>query len=84
MLWRGILPAAVAVFAFALGSYEAAALLAPSDPLALPLQTMERYTDVVAGAPGRRLRAGAARAGAGLAAVAVHERLRAAWGRLDP
>lgn len=45
MLWRGMLPAAVAVFAFVAGSYEATVLLAPSDPLALPLLTWERYTD---------------------------------------
>jgi putative spermidine/putrescine transport system permease protein len=44
LLWRGMLPAVVAVFAFVAGSYELAILLAPSDPLALPLQTMERYT----------------------------------------
>ena len=45
ILWRGLLPGAAAVFTFALGSYEAAALLAPSDPLALPLLIEERYTD---------------------------------------
>ena len=45
MLWRGLLPGIIAVFAFAAGSYEAAVLLAPSDPLALPLLTWERYTD---------------------------------------
>jgi putative spermidine/putrescine transport system permease protein len=45
VLWRGMLPAAVAVFTFVAGSYEAAVLLAPSDPLALPLLTWERYTD---------------------------------------
>src|SRR5690606_22513047 len=44
VLWRGLLPGAAAVFTFALGSYEAAALLAPSDPLALPLLIEERYT----------------------------------------
>ncbi len=45
ILWRGMLPAVVAVFTFVVGSYEVAALLAPSDPLALPLLTWERYTD---------------------------------------
>lgn len=45
ILWRGLAPAAAAVFAFAVGSYEAAALLGPSDPLALPVLTLERYTD---------------------------------------
>jgi len=45
LLWRGMLPAALAVFTFVAGSYEAAVLLAPSDPLALPLLTWERYVD---------------------------------------
>jgi len=45
VLWRGLLPGIIAVFAFVAGSYEAAVLLAPSDPLALPLLTYERYTD---------------------------------------
>jgi putative spermidine/putrescine transport system permease protein len=45
ILWRGLLPGIVAVFAFVAGSYEAAVLLAPSNPLALPLLTWERYTD---------------------------------------
>jgi ABC-type Fe3+ transport system permease subunit len=45
VLWRGLLPATVAVFAFAAGSYEAAVLLAPSDPLPLPVLTLERYHD---------------------------------------
>lgn len=44
MLWRGMLPGIVAVATFVAGSYETAALLAPSRPLALPLLTMERYT----------------------------------------
>jgi len=44
-LWRGMLPAIVAVFTFVAGSWEVVALLAPSDPLALPLITLERYTD---------------------------------------
>jgi len=45
VLSRGMLPAVVAVFTFVVGSYEVAALLAPSDPIALPLLTWERYTD---------------------------------------
>ncbi|MDQ3244432.1 MAG: ABC transporter permease subunit [Gemmatimonadota bacterium] len=44
-LWRGLLPSMTAVFAFVAGNFEAAALLAPSSPLALPLLTMERFTD---------------------------------------
>jgi putative spermidine/putrescine transport system permease protein len=45
-LWRGLLPALVAVFAFAAGSYEVAALLGPSDPPALPVLMLERYEDL--------------------------------------
>lgn len=45
LLLRAMLPAIAAVFAFVLGSYEAAALLAPSSPLPLPVLTMERYFD---------------------------------------
>lgn len=45
LLWRGLLPPMIAVFTFVAGNYESAALLAPSSPLALPLLTMERYTD---------------------------------------
>lgn len=45
VLWRGMLPAAVAVFTFVAGSYEAAVILAPSDPLPLPLLTWERFMD---------------------------------------
>jgi ABC-type uncharacterized transport system YnjBCD permease subunit len=40
-----MLPAAVAVFTFVAGSYEAAVILAPSDPLPLPLLTWERFVD---------------------------------------
>ncbi len=49
VLWRGMLPGIVAVATFVAGSYETAALLAPSRPLALPLLTMERYTDAAMG-----------------------------------
>ena len=45
VLWRGLVPAVVAVFIFVVGSYEAAALLAPSSPLALPLLVAERAAD---------------------------------------
>jgi len=77
LLWRGLLPGIVSVFAFVAGSYEAAVLLAPSDPLPLPLLTYERYTD-----PDLGRRADAyvlVLLGLGLAAVAValHEWARA-------
>lgn len=51
-LWRGLLPSMIAVFTFVAGNYEVAALLAPSSPLALPLLTMERYTDAALGVRG--------------------------------
>ena len=83
VLWRGMLPGVVAVFAFVAGSYEAAALLAPSDPLALPLLTWERYTD-----PDLSRRADAfvlvlVAIGVGATAVAVHEWARARWEPID-
>jgi putative spermidine/putrescine transport system permease protein len=82
LLWRGMLPAVVAVFVFAFGSYEAAVLLAPSDPLPLPLLLAERYTD-----PALARRADAfvlvlLALAISAAAVAAHERLRADLERL--
>jgi putative spermidine/putrescine transport system permease protein len=79
VLWRGMLPAVLAVFTFVLGSFEVAALLAPSDPLPLPVLIMERYTDA-----DLERRADAfvlALIGIGLAivAVAAHEWTRARW-----
>jgi putative spermidine/putrescine transport system permease protein len=79
ILWRGLLPGVVAVFAFVAGSYEAAVLLAPSDPLALPLLTFERYTD-----PDLPRRSDAfvlvlIGLAASAAAVAVHEWARSRW-----
>lgn len=79
LLWRGMLPAVVAVFTFAAGSYETAALLAPSDPLALPLLTMERYTSAsLRERPDAFVLALLALALAAVA-VALHEGLRARW-----
>lgn len=83
VLWRGMLPAVVAVFTFVLGSYEVAALLAPSDPMPLPVLTMERYTDADLG---RRTDAFVlALLGIALAALAVaaHEWTRARWEGLE-
>jgi putative spermidine/putrescine transport system permease protein len=45
LLWRGLLPAVIAVFVFAVGSYETAVLLAPVSPAPLPVLTMERFAD---------------------------------------
>ncbi|MEO7521426.1 MAG: ABC transporter permease subunit [Gemmatimonas sp.] len=42
LLLRGMMPAIVAVFVFVFGNFEVAVLLAPSDPLALPLLIEER------------------------------------------
>jgi putative spermidine/putrescine transport system permease protein len=76
LLWRGMLPAGVAVFTFVAGSYEAAALLAPSDPLALPLLTWERYTDVSLARRGDAYVLALLGLGIALAAVALHEVIR--------
>jgi putative spermidine/putrescine transport system permease protein len=46
LLWRGLLPSAAAVFAFVVGSYEAAALLGPSAPVPLQSLIRERYADL--------------------------------------
>jgi putative spermidine/putrescine transport system permease protein len=73
ILLRGMLPAAVAVFAFAAGTYELALLLAPSDPLALPLQTMERYTDSSLLRRGDAFVLALLAMAIGAAAVALHE-----------
>ncbi len=46
LLWRGIAPAVIAAFAYLIGQYEMAVVLAPSDPLPLSLLTYERTVDV--------------------------------------
>lgn len=83
LLWRGMLPGIVAVFAFAAGSYEAAALLAPSDPLALPLITMERYTDSSLERRGDAFVLTLLAVAIAAVAVAVHERVRTRWEALE-
>jgi putative spermidine/putrescine transport system permease protein len=80
VLWRGLMPAVVAVFAFVAGTYEATVLLAPSDPLALPLLTIERYTDVGVASRGEAHVLVLMGLLAGLGAVALHEAARA-WER---
>lgn len=76
ILWRGLLPAVTAAFIFVAGSYEAAALLGPSDPLALPVLTLERYEalDLARRADAYVLTLLALLIG--LAAVVLHERAR--------
>ena len=80
LLLRGILPAVVAVFTFVVGTWEATALLAPSDPLALPLITMERYTDVALARRGDAYALALLALGIAALAVVIHERVRVRWG----
>jgi putative spermidine/putrescine transport system permease protein len=79
VLWRGMMPAIVAVFAFVVGSWELPSLLAPSDPLALPLQILERHTDPALARRGEAFVLTALALGLALAVVILHERLRARW-----
>lgn len=83
VLWRGLMPAVVAVFAFVAGTYEATVLLAPSDPLALPLLTIERYTDVGVASRGEAHVLVLIGFGVGVGAVVLHEAARA-WDRRAP
>ena len=82
LLWRGLAPGMVAVGTFAFGSYETLVFLAPSNPLAYPLLTAERYVD-----PDLNRRNDAfvmVLIGVALAGLAVfaHERLRARWAQM--
>lgn len=72
-LWRGLLPSIVAVFTFVAGNYEAAVLLAPSSPLALPLLTMERFTDSALGVRGEAFVLVLLAMVVSIAGVAAHE-----------
>jgi putative spermidine/putrescine transport system permease protein len=83
VLWRGMLPAVVAVFTFVAGSWEAAVLLAPSDPLALPLQVMERHTDPALARRGEAFVLALVALVLAGGAVVLHERLRARWEGLE-
>lgn len=47
LLYRGMLPATVAVFTFVFGSYEVAAILGPTTPAPLPVLISERHTGAV-------------------------------------
>lgn len=82
LLWRGLLPAAVAVFVFVAGTYEATAVLAPSDPLALPLLTLERYTDADLARRGDAFVLVLLGMTVSLLAVVAHEWTRSRWERL--
>jgi ABC-type spermidine/putrescine transport system permease subunit I len=73
LLWRATLPGAVAVFAFVAGSYEAAALLGPSDPLPLQSLVRERYADLDLARRGDAYVLTLVALALAAAAVAVHE-----------
>ncbi len=77
LLWRGLLPGVVAVFIFAAGSYEVAALLAPTSPRALPLLVEERYTAASLAARGDAYVLTLIALVLAVIAVGVHERVRA-------
>lgn len=76
LLWRGMSPALVAVAVFSFGSYETMVLLAPSNPLALPLLTAERYVDPDLARRNDAFVLALLGIAIGLIAVAVHERIR--------
>jgi len=84
LIWRGLLPATVAVFVFVAGTYEATAVLAPSDPLALPLLTLERYTDADLARRGDAFVLVLLGMAVSLLAVAAHEWARSRWDRYEP
>ena len=79
VLWRGLLPAVIAVFIFILGNYEAAALLAPSAPLALPLLMTERAVDPDLSRRGDAYVVVLLLLAMGILAVIAHEWVRARW-----
>jgi len=83
LLWRGLLPSVVAVFVFVAGTYEATAVLAPSNPLALPLLTLERYTDAALARRGDAFVLVLVGMTVSLLAVMAHEWTRSRWERLQ-
>ncbi len=76
LLWRGLSPALVAVAVFSFGSYETVVLLAPSNPLPLPLLTAERYVDPSLARRNDAFVLALLGIVIGLIAVALHERIR--------
>ena len=84
LLWRGMMPAVVAVFVFVASTYEAFAVLAPSDPLALQLLTLERYTDADLTRRGDAFVLVLVGMAVSLLAVAAHEWARTSWDRYEP
>ena len=82
LLWRGLLPSVIAVFVFALGSYEAAVLLAPVQPAPLPVLTMERFADPALARRGDAYVLALLALGIAALVVGLHEWSRARWSRL--
>jgi ABC-type Fe3+ transport system permease subunit len=74
----------VAAFVFVASTYEATAVLAPSDPLALPLLTLERYTDADLSRRGDAFVLVLLGMTVSLLAVAAHEWARSRWDRYEP
>ena len=83
LLWRGLAPAVVAVYVFAVGNWEMAALLAPSDPLALPLLLADRAADPDITRRGDAHVVALLLLAIGVVAVLAHEWARARWEPLD-
>jgi putative spermidine/putrescine transport system permease protein len=79
LLWRGMAPAVIAVFVFALGSYETAVLLAPVDPVPLAVLTMERFADPALARRGEGYVLALVALVLAVVAVAAHEWARARW-----
>ena len=73
LLWRAMLPSVIAVFAFVAGSYEAAALIGPSDPLPVQSLIRERYSDLDLTVRGDAYVLTLLALGLAIAAVAAHE-----------
>ena len=84
LLWRGLAPAVVAVFVFVAGNYEVAALLAPSNPLALPLLVVQRASDPDLARHGDAYVVSVLLLVIATAAVVVHEWVRARWEPFAP
>lgn len=80
LLWRGLAPAVIAAFAFLIGQYEMAALLAPSDPTPLSVLTFERASDPLLAHRGDAHVLGLLALMLAATLVVVHERLRRASG----
>ncbi len=82
ILWRGLMPAVIATFVFAFGSYESAVLLAAADPAPLPVLTMERFADPALARRGEAYGLALLALLVAGGAVVVHEWTRARWGAL--